>query len=322
MGSEFADAATLLRAATDVTLLAHVNPDADALGSALALALGLRGMGAQVRVSFSTPDTISDALGNLDSEGLIVPPAEVPASPATLVVLDCGSDRRLGRLIDRVEATKAAGGRVLVIDHHIGTPLFGTDHILDESAEATAVLVLALLDELGVPLDPQIATCLYAGILTDTGYFRRATPDTHRRVARLLEAGVDADAVTRGFDTRPFAWLPMLSAVLGRAELFPDAVGGRGLVCVAINRSDMDGLSLEDVEGVVDLLRATAEAEVAAVAKELEPGLWTVSLRAVGDVDVREVATTFGGGGHRRAAGFTTHGTATEVLTSIKSALP
>ncbi len=321
MGSDYADAADLLRSATDVTLLAHVNPDADALGSALALALALKKLGKRTRVSFGSPDIVPESLRSLDTDGLLVPASEVPAAPATLVVLDCGSDRRLGPLIDRVTATRAAGGRVLVIDHHVGTPRFGTDHILDSSAVATAVLVLALLDELEVPLDPAIATCLYAGVLTDTGFFRRATGATHRIAARLLDEGVDAEALSRRFDEHPFAWLRMLATVLGRAELVPEAAGGRGLVHTAVHLSDLVGVSMDDVEGVVDLVRSSSEAEVAAVAKELEQGVWTVSLRAVGDFDVRAVAASLGGGGHRLAAGFTAHGSAEDVLASIKRAL-
>ncbi|WP_436501140.1 DHH family phosphoesterase [Actinokineospora sp. HUAS TT18] len=321
MGSDLAAAAEVLRAATDVTLLAHVNPDADALGSALALALGLRSRGAKVRVSFGAPDSISPALLALDPDGLVIPADEVPSAPATLVVLDCGSERRLGRLAGRVAATKAAGGRVLVVDHHVDTPRFGTDHVLDEHAEATAVLVAALLDELDIPLTPDIATCVYAGVLTDTGSFRRATPDTHRLVARLIEAGARPEAVARSFDEHPFSWLGMLSRVLGRAQLVPDAAGGAGLVYAVVTADDMADLRPEDVEGVIDLLRATSEAEVAAVAKELDPGVWTVSLRAVGKVDVRAAAIRLGGGGHRLAAGFTAHGSAEDVLVAIKEAL-
>ncbi|MGQ0841175.1 DHH family phosphoesterase [Actinokineospora sp.] len=322
MGTELAAAAALLRAATDVTLLAHVNPDADALGSALALAIALRARGARVRVSFASPARAPDALRRLDPGGLVVPAAEVPAVPPLLVVLDCGTVGRLGALADRVAATIAAGGRVLVVDHHLGNTRFGTDHLVDETAEATAILVLDLLDELGVTLDAAIAACVYAGIVTDTSSFRRATARTHRVAARLLDAGVDAAALTRDLmDSHPFPWLRMVSAALGRAELVPDAADGLGLVRTVVYSSDVDGVRPEDVDSVIDLVRATAGAEIAAVAKELAPGRWTVSLRAVGAVDVRAVAERLGGGGHRLAAGFTARGSAEDVLASITNAL-
>ncbi|SDC31677.1 DHH family phosphoesterase [Actinokineospora iranica] len=322
MGTDLAAAADLLRSATDVTLLAHVNPDADALGSAVALGLALRARGATARVSFGSPAEVPRPLRGLDPAGLIVPAAEVPAAPPLLVALDCGGLNRLGALADRVSATIAAGGRVLVVDHHVGTPRFGTHHVIDETALATAVLVLDLIDALPVPLDPAIAKCLYAGLVTDTGSFRRATPETHRIAARLLSAGVDPTALTRELmDTNPFAWLRMVAAALARAELVPDAAGGLGLVQTVVYAADLEGLSPQDADAVVDLLRTTAEAEVAVVAKETAPGHWSVSLRAVGAVDVRAAAMRLGGGGHRLAAGFTAVGSAEDVLVSIKNAL-
>lgn len=320
--TDLAEAADLLRVATDVTLIAHVNPDADALGSALALGLALHRRGAAVRVSFGTPEEIPATLRGLDTEGLVVPAAEVPRTAGLLVSLDSSSIDRLGGLADRVEATRAAGGAVLVVDHHAGNTRFGTCHVVDERAEATAVLVLDLLDELGVELDPAIARCLYAGLMTDTSSFARATPETHRTAARLLAAGVDAAATARELTgAHPFAWLPMLARVLGRAELERDAAGGRGLVHTSVRLSDVDGVRLEEVESVVDILRGTEEAEVALVLKEQAPGTWTGSLRAVGQVDVRAVAARFGGGGHRLAAGFTATGTATQILDGVRAAL-
>ncbi|WP_245782400.1 DHH family phosphoesterase [Actinokineospora terrae] len=321
LAADLAAAADLLRTATEVTLLAHVSPDADALGSALALGMGLRSRGVAVRVSFGFPADVPRSLRSLDPGDMVVPAAEVPAAPPLLVALDCASEQRLGTLIDRVPATIAAGGRVLVVDHHVANTRFGTDHVVDESAPATVVLVLALLDELGVELTPRIARCLYAGLITDTGSFRRATPDTHALAGRLLAAGVDPTEVARELmDSRPFAWLRLVSSALSRAQLVPDAVGGRGLVVTVVSLTDLEGMEPEDADSVVDLIRTAEEAEVAAVAKELTPGRWSVSLRAVGDTDVRAVAASLGGGGHRLAAGFPAAGSAEDVLVLIKAA--
>ena len=320
--AELSQAADLLRTARDVTLLAHVNPDADALGSALALGTALRRLGATVRVSFATPEGVPETLRVLDSDGLVVPPGEVPAVPELIVALDTGSLSRLGQLADRVPATIAAGGSVLVVDHHTSDNRFGTHHVIDARAEATAVLVLRLIDELGVELDERLATCVYAGLMMDTSMFRRATPDTLRLAARLLDAGVDADALARQLvDSHPFAWFRMLSTVLGRARLEPDAVGGRGLVHTVIYLSDMDGVRLEEIESVVDILRTAIEAEVAVVLKEMAPGRWSGSLRAVGAVDVSVAAARLGGGGHRLAAGFTVPGEAGEIIAALRAAL-
>lgn len=316
------DAAELLRGAAEVTVLAHVQPDADALGSALALGAALRRRGAVVRVSFGAPDTVPESLRFLDTAGLCVPAAEVPPTADLLITADCASAERLGVLADLVPATIAARGSVLVVDHHVSNTRFGTHHLVDEHAEATALVALRLLDELGVALDEPIARCLYAGIATDTGWFRRASPEVHLIAARLLDAGVDAVAMSRALSgARPFAWLPMLSSVLDRARLEPAAAGGLGLVHAVVRLSDMAGVRMEEVESVVDIVRATAEAEVAAVLKEMAPGRWSVSLRATSVTDVAAVALRLGGGGHRQAAGFTAVGTAEEVLDRLRTAL-
>jgi bifunctional oligoribonuclease and PAP phosphatase NrnA len=311
-------AAELLRDATDVTLLAHVNPDADAVGSALALGIALLRRGVTARVSFGPPARMPESLVNLDTMGLVVPASDVPVNPELLVALDVASAQRLGWFENRVGTSK----NVLVIDHHASNTRFGTHHVVDETAEATTVLVLAVLDEMGESLDVDIARCLYAGLVTDTSSFRRATPRTHQIAQRLIEAGVDPDELGRQLmDTHPFAWLPMLARVLGRAVLEPDAVGGQGLVHTSVALADMDGVRFEEVESVVDVLRTTVEAEVALVLKEKEPGVWTGSLRAKSAVDVRAAAAGLGGGGHRLAAGFTATGTAAEVTARVRDVL-
>lgn len=320
--TDLAAATALLRSATDVTLLAHVSPDADALGSALALGLALHRRGVTARVSFGAPDQVPEALRRLDTAGLLVPATDLPRAAGLLVALDCGSQDRLGRLAGLVEATVEAGGAVLVVDHHAANTRFGTHHVVDEAAEATVVLVAGLLDELGVDLDAALARCLYAGLVTDTSSFRRARPATHRLAARLIEAGADpAEAARELLDSHPFAFLPMLAAVLGRAVLEPDAVGGLGLVHTSVLLTDRAGVRAEDVESVVDIVRTAAEAEVTAVLKQTGPATWTGSLRAAGAVDVRAAAVRFGGGGHRLAAGFTAHGELDDVLDRLREVL-
>jgi len=319
---DFPRAAALLREAHDVTLLAHVRPDADALGSALALGRALHRRGVTARVSFGEPDALPESLRGLDADGLSVTADEVPPAAGLLVCLDTPTPARLGKLADRVEATRAAGGDVLVVDHHASNVRYGSVNLVDDTAEATAVLVLALLDELGAALDEPMARGLYAGLVTDTGGFRRARPSTHRTAARLIEAGVDPDRLAREIvDDHPFAWLPMLSTVLSTARLEPDAAQGLGLVHAVVTAEVAATVRLEEVEGVVDVVRSTREAEVAVVLKEQVPGEWAVSFRAIGKIDVSQAARRLGGGGHRLAAGCTVHGTAAEALAAVRRAL-
>ena len=315
-------AARLLADAPDVTLLAHVNPDADALGSAVALGIALQRRGATVRVSFGHPAAVPESLRGLDPTGIVVPVEEVPAVPPLLVALDAGSVDRLGVLGDRVAATAAAGGEVIVLDHHVSNTRFGTLNVVDDEAEATAVIVLRVLDELGVKVDEPIARCLYAGLATDTRCFRIANGGTYATAARLVEAGVDPDATLRPLlDTHPFGWMGMLATVLGGARLEPDSAQGLGFVHAAVRAADSEGLRGEDVDSVIDILRTIREAEVAAVFKETAPATWTVSLRATDRLDVGAVAESLGGGGHRLASGVTLHCELEEAVDQVRSAL-
>ncbi|MGH3917227.1 MAG: DHH family phosphoesterase [Pseudonocardiaceae bacterium] len=318
LNPELNAAAELVGSAKDVTLVAHVQPDADALGSALALGLALRQRGATVRVTFGEPAETPDSLRGLDVANLIVSPNEVPAEPELLIALDTASRARLGCLADRVNTSRA----VLVVDHHATSERFGTHHLVDPQAEATAVLALRLIDALDARLDEAMARCLYAGLVTDTSCFRRADEGTHAIAARLLAAGVDSNATTRELmDTHPFGWLNMLATVLGRARLESTAAQGMGLVHTTVLLSDAVGMRSEEVESVVDLVRTTAEAEVAAVLKEIATDQWSVSLRAKQRLDIAAAATELGGGGHRLAAGFTTTGTVDDVLSALRTAL-
>jgi phosphoesterase RecJ-like protein len=184
------------------------------------------------------------------------------------------------------------------------------------------MLVAELLDAWNKPIDPDVAHCIYAGLTTDTGSFRWASARALRLAARLVDIGVDNAAISRTvMDSHPFGWLPMLSRVLGSAQLVPDAVGGRGLVFAVVDNREWVRARPEEVESIVDIVRTTQQAEVAAVFKEVDPQQWSVSMRAKNDVDLAAVASTFGGGGHRLAAGYSTTGSIADVVASLRAAL-
>ncbi len=122
-------------------------------------------------------------------------------------------------------------------------------------------------------------------------------------------------------DTHPFMWLPLLSRVLGSAQLLPDAAGGRGLVYAVVDNQEWVRARPEEVESIVDIVRTTQQAEVAAVFKEVAPQEWSVSMRAKADVDLAAVAAGFGGGGHRLAAGFSITGSIAAAVASLRAAL-
>jgi phosphoesterase RecJ-like protein len=311
-------AADLLDAATTVGVVCHVYPDADTIGAGLGLALVLERAGKDVEVGFAAPSTLPESLQTLPGGHLLVAPERMRRDPDLVVTVDIPSVNRLGELRHLV----GPGRESLVIDHHASNTLFGTANYVDSSADSTTMLVAELLDAWGEPIDSTVAHCLYAGLTTDTGSFRWATARAHRLAARLLELGVDNASISRTlFDTHPFSWLTMLSRVLSTTRLFPDAAGGRGLVCAVVSHQEWVGARPEEVESIVDIVRTTAQAEVAAVFKEIEPEHWSVSMRAKTAVDLACVATSFGGGGHRLAAGYSTTGSVDAVVKSLTEAL-
>ncbi|MBB5911473.1 phosphoesterase RecJ-like protein [Nocardia transvalensis] len=325
--ADLAAAVEVLDAARSVTVLCHVQPDADTVGSGLALAQVLHRRGVPVRVSFAEPAELPASMRSLPGIEFLVPPAEVPDEVDLLVAVDCGSAGRLGTLADRI----SGAATTLVLDHHRSNTRFGTVNVIDETAESTTSLLARVFDAWGEPIDRSIAYCLFAGLVTDTGCFRWAGPGTHKLADRLLSTGIDGAGITRTLmDTHPFGWLPMLSRVLGSAQLESEAADGAGLVYAFVRCEDVAGLRSEEVESVIDVVRTTSEAAIAAVFKESRtaPGLWTVSLRSrdtgVGlddGVDVAQVATRLGGGGHRYAAGYTTTGTPEDLVTALLAEL-
>ncbi|MBL1078740.1 DHH family phosphoesterase [Nocardia sp. 2] len=319
-------AVAVLDNAQSVTVLCHVQPDADTIGSGLALAQVLHRRGVPVRVSFAEPAELPASMRSLPGIEFLVPAGAVPATVDVLVAVDCGSAGRLGSLRDRLDGARTT----LVLDHHRSNTRFGMVNVIDESAESTAGLVARILDAWGEPIDRGVAHCLYAGLVTDTGSFKWARPGSHALAERLLATGIDGATITRTLmDTHPFGWLPMLSRVLATAQLERTAAGGAGLVYVFVRQADVNGVRSEEVESVVDIVRTTAEAQIAAVFKEsrTESGHWTVSLRShdaadgTPGVDVAGVAAALGGGGHRYAAGYSATGAPEPLIAALLAEL-
>lgn len=311
-------AVDLLSDADTVAVIAHVHPDADTIGAGLALGLVLDKCGKRVEVSFAEPAGLPESLASLPGCRLLVRPEAMRRDVDLVVTVDVPSVKRLGALSDlAVEADE-----VLVIDHHASNDVFGTANFIDVQADSTTMMVADILDAWGKPIDPDVAHCIYAGLTTDTGSFRWASARALRLAARLVDAGVDNAAISRTLmDSHPFGWLPLLSRVLASAQLLPDAAGGRGLVYAVVSNSDWTTSRPEEVESIVDIVRTTQQAEVAAVFKEIAPQQWSVSMRAKAAVDLASVASGFGGGGHRLAAGYSTSGTIDDAVASLRTAL-
>jgi phosphoesterase RecJ-like protein len=312
-------AAEALGAAQRIVTIGHIHPDGDALGSAVALAIAAGEAGKDSWVTFGEPFSIPDQFRYLDV-GRVVAPADVPEDIDVVVACDTANAQRLGSAL----AVAQRAGTLIVVDHHVSNGGFGDVLAIDPSAAATAQLVYHLIvDHLGWPLSEPAATALYTGLVTDTGRFQYSatTPEVHEVAAALLAAGVDPDSVGRHiYGEAPFGYLSVAGAVLTRARLEPD----KRLIWSTVFQDDLDsaGIGPDDIDGLIDLVRLAAEAEVACLLKEAGPGVLKASLRSRGAVDVNAVAARFGGGGHHNAAGFTVEGTPADVLARLMEYLP
>lgn len=312
-----------LRAAESVVCVAHVSPDGDALGSAMGAALAMRAAGFEAFVSFDEdPFILPGSLRWLPGQELLRPFDQLPAQRSAVVSFDASDLARLGRLAH-------AGARAeffAAVDHHRSYTGFGEVSIVDVTAPATAVLALELVDRLGVELSTEIASCIYAGLTTDTGSFRFAgtTSATHRIAARLHDAGIAHEEIAREvFDTAPFAAVKLLGDAIASAELLPDAAAGLGIAWTTVAKAQRDalGLSLDAAEPIIDTIRTTSEAEIAIVIKEGDDGVWRVSTRSKGLVDLGLVCSNLGGGGHRFAAGFSSTLTPAQIIRAVSDAV-
>lgn len=306
-----------IREAERIGLACHIGPDGDALGSMLGFAVAAAAAGKTVYPSFGEPHTVPDAYRFLPT-GLLVPPRDVPVDLDVFLTFDSGSLDRIGDL------AAAAGGAksLIVLDHHPSNDGFGTVDLIDPTAAATGEIVLELLDELGWPLDPVVATCLHTAIVTDTGRFQysNTSPATLRAAARLVEAGARPEEVGRHvYEESRFGYLAVCGAVLSRARLVPD----RRLVWSVVTEADLEaaGITLDDADLLIDAVRVARESDVAALFKEVGNDRVKVSLRSRGRVDVGAIATELGGGGHHNAAGCTLRGTAETALAEVLARL-
>ena len=297
------EALQALRDADEIALACHVNPDGDALGSLLGASLGLKKLGKKTYPTWgATPPSMPPGYGFMPGAADLITPVELP-SVKTFWALDCGAGDRLGM----VEETARRAETLINLDHHPGNDEFGTVNVVVTTAASTAELVAYMLMDLGVEIDKDIATCLYTGILTDTGNFQYAssTSETMRLAADLLDQGVEKTRIAQEvYESAPFGLLALAGRVLSRAKLHAD----ERLVYSIVTHEDLrvTDVVMEEADGLMDLLRSTRDADVAILFKEQGDGVYKASLRSKGAISVGAIARARGGGGHELASGFTT----------------
>jgi bifunctional oligoribonuclease and PAP phosphatase NrnA len=287
-------------------LTAHEGPDGDALGSLLGLHNVLTQLGKD-SVMFMAAKEFP-----LPIEYRFLPLEEVfheaPADMAdrTVVFLDCGNLDRMP-----VEWLTAGGNDVINIDHHHDNTRFGDLNLVEVGASCTAEIVYDLALLLGATITAEIASALYVGLITDTGKFmyENTNAHTHRVAADLIDAGVDVDDTYRRlYEHVPIEKLRLVSRALEKISSHVD--GKLAISYITMADYEATGAGEEMTEGLIDNLRSIDGVKVAAVIRDLGDrgrSARKVSLRSsAGDVDVSAIARLNGGGGHKRAAGFST----------------
>jgi phosphoesterase RecJ-like protein len=275
---------------------AHAAPDGDALGATAAMGFVLESLGKTFTLLNDSP--VPPQYGWLELPG---PLAERPDSDAydLALVLDCGDAPRLGNLQDVLDPARMA-----VMDHHLGNPGFGVVNWVDPTRCATGEMVALLAKDFGVPLTGPLAEALYTAMATDTGFFSfgSTTAEAMEIGAELIRGGLDVGAVAAHIKNQ---WsmnrVRLWSEVL--AELSLRHHGQVGAIRVSQEMFRRTGTTPEDCEGLINNALRIKGVAAAILVRELPEGGVKFSLRSIGAVNIQTVAASFGGGGHRNAAG-------------------
>jgi bifunctional oligoribonuclease and PAP phosphatase NrnA len=292
----------------------HENPDGDALGSILAMKLGLEQLGKDAVLYLSGVIPLPHEYAFMSLDGLRRTPPE-DAAERVVLALDCANDRRLGPDSGLLERAPL----VVDIDHHHDNSRFGKVNLIVADASSTGEILYDLFRELGVRITPEIAEALYIALVTDTGRFQytNTTPKTLRLAAELVEAGANVHQVFQDvYENVAFAKIKLLARALEKARVYE---GGR-LIVADLERADFAAAGAEEpfAEGIIDYLRAVEGTEIVALIREppTQNGpTRRVSLRTRAEgIDVSAIARKSGGGGHRQAAGFSSEASTDEIV--------
>ncbi|MGI8608117.1 MAG: DHH family phosphoesterase [Candidatus Dormibacteria bacterium] len=287
----------LIERSSRVVVISHKDADGDTLGSALAIAEVVRGMGKEVATR--VPPPVPQLYRFLP--GFETVNREEGAEPPDLVLVMDASN--LERLSDTL-GTLPPGTPVVNIDHHVSNTRFGTLNLVVPDASSTAEVTFDLLHTLEIPVTPSIATNLYAGVLTDTGGFRH--DNTTFRVleiaAELVRRGANpSDLAARIYKSQKLTTMRLMALVLGTMGFDCDD----RMVYAAVPQDLLRKANarMDETEGLIDQLNSVEDLELAILFKEIGPSLTKLSIRSRGAANANNLAAVFGGGGHHKAAG-------------------
>jgi phosphoesterase RecJ-like protein len=292
-------------------LTSHARPDGDAVGSVLACSQILRAMGKDAQIVLA--DGVPRIYQNLPFSDTVIETTDINGGYEAAIVLEC----------DSIQRTRVAGldrQFLISIDHHLTGRPFAHVNWIDPSACATGELIYRLAREAGVPISPEVATCLYTAVMTDTGsfMFQGTNQHTFALARELVLAGADPAACARNiYFSHRTAKMRLLGAALSNLHREGQ------LVWIWVTRDQMEkaGAVDEDCEGLVNYALAIQGVEVAAFFRELADGRYRVSLRSKGLQNVAAVAERFGGGGHQCASGCSLDGPLSVAIARVLAQL-
>ena len=310
--NDFEKIISKLKSCKQATVLAHVFPDADAIGSSGGLALGLLSIGVDVKVHLSgaIPERMSALVGK-------VPFSNSIAAGSLIVVVDTANRARVGM---EVEEFPVDHGDVINIDHHVSNPGWGDLNLVRGEHPACASMVLEILEGVGAKVTSEIANLLFAGLMEDTGSFRFSNTNkvAFDSAAKLLSYGAEPELVSNQiYFNVPKRVVTLRGIVIPKIERALD--GQIGLLAVTNEMLAAAGANPDDTEGLVDEVRALKGISGAVMIRERDD-VWKISLRSKSPtLDVNKIAAQFGGGGHTAAAGCSISGDLQSVKDSLLS---
>lgn len=298
--AEVARIAQVIRAGRRFVISSHARPDGDAVGSSMAMALALRALGKEARVAFSDP--VPEPLRAFPGVAGIDITRRVDEAFDAAIIMECGNLARTG--VGGLERSF-----VINIDHHPGNEGYGQINWFDPSAAACGEMVYDLVGAIGAPLTSDTATHIYLAILTDTGsfHFSHISPRTFAICGTLVEAGVDPARTARQiYDSNSLGRLRLFSAVLSAMKI--ESSGRIAVLSIDDEVMRAAGGTYDDTEGLINEPLTVKDIQAVVFLKHAGGDEFRVSMRSKGSLDVGAVATAFGGGGHKNAAGCTVRG--------------
>ena len=292
----------------------HINPDGDALGSALAFKLILDSKGVESDVCFDMKGNVPSNLNYLPIDLILDRPKK---NYENVYVFDCGNSERLGDL----EVLALNSTRVIVVDHHIN-PSFGDIQVIDSNAASTTQVLFREILSAKISIDKNIANCLMTGLITDTGRFQYSNTDNEvfEIASKLMLSGAELTSISDNiYGSIPLNAIKLQSEVLNRIELYEN----EELVVSYVLQEDYQNYNIDSSETdfLIDSIRLVKESNIALLLKEQQDKSFKGSLRSRNELDVQQIASLFGGGGHKAASGFSTNLSMEEIKNKVKNAI-